>query len=238
MVLELLAAQIDGGPGQADGLSMAWLCCCNSFSMAASSASMEVSGGAVQLLLELGQPVVQLAIVATAGLHQLADELDAAGTFSLRTWPCHRVPAVLLEGFPESCQLSGYGSHISFIVQVALLSLSFLYRPATTANERPLSTFCHAWSGVLSCRKSKPVNPLLFLRRICFTSPLYHPSAALPHIPIKKCGLLAVDGLSSSQTFCWYLSLSCMAPDSFSGSRTRTGRGWSSAMAAWAGRDG
>ena len=45
---------------------------------------MEVSGGLPsKFLLELGEPVVELAIVAATGLHQLADELDAAGAFGI-----------------------------------------------------------------------------------------------------------------------------------------------------------
>jgi hypothetical protein len=68
---------------------------------------------AFKFLLELGEPVVELAIVAATGLHQLADELDTAGAFGIGE-ARHAVKLLLflLEGFPESCQLSCYGSHI------------------------------------------------------------------------------------------------------------------------------
>ena len=111
---ELFAAEIDGCPGQADGLfhGVAVL-----LQQLLDGDQIGIDGRerrvAFKFLLELGEPVVELAIVATTGLHQLADELDTAGAFGIGE-ARHAVKLLLflLEGFPESCQLSCYGSHI------------------------------------------------------------------------------------------------------------------------------
>ncbi|MNC08004.1 hypothetical protein D3C75_555750 [compost metagenome] len=112
--LELLAAQFDGGPGQTDGLlhGVAML-----LQQLLDDGEIGVERGegriAIELLLELGEPAVQFTIVTTAGLHQLADKLDAAGAFGIGERG-HAIELLLflLKGFPESCQLSCYGSDI------------------------------------------------------------------------------------------------------------------------------
>ena len=129
--------------------SMVWLCCCNSFSMAIRSASMEVKRRvAFKFLLELGEPVVELAIVAATGLHQLADELDTAGAFGIGE--ARHAVKLLLFLLEDSLSLAScpVTATISVILQVALLSLSFLFRPATESQSKtPLSTFCHGLSA-------------------------------------------------------------------------------------------
>ena len=112
---------------------MAWLCCCNSFD----GGEFGIDGcerGAVQLLLELGQSVVQLAIVKP---RQACINLPMNWMLRARSVSenvampsssccfCWRDSLSL-----ASCPVT---AAISFIVQVALLSLSFLYRPATVS---------------------------------------------------------------------------------------------------------
>ena len=83
-------------------------------------------GIVIQFLLELGEAIVQLAVEATAGEHQLVDKLDAASTLCIgKRQYAVEFQLFLLKGFPESCQLSCYGSDVIHY-QVALLSLLFL----------------------------------------------------------------------------------------------------------------
>lgn len=51
--------------------------------------------------------------MTAAGLHQLGDELDAAGALGIGEGDnAVQLQLFLLKGFPESGQLSGYGSDI------------------------------------------------------------------------------------------------------------------------------
>ena len=84
MDLSCLVPKVDGGLGQADGLfqRIAML-----LQQLFDDGEVGIQRGerriAVEFLLELGELVVQLPVMATTGLHQFTDELDAAGSLCI-----------------------------------------------------------------------------------------------------------------------------------------------------------